>query len=83
MERTAERHGVNPKRLAWWRWSLRREEARPRSVKLLPVVVESSIAAPASVTWLEIVAAGVAIRAPIGTDVGYVAALVAAVRSTC
>ncbi|HEY2514123.1 MAG TPA: hypothetical protein VGI39_24820 [Polyangiaceae bacterium] len=50
---------------------------------MLPVVVASSAAASAPVTGLEIMVAGVAIRAPVGTDVDYMAALVAAVRSTC
>ena len=81
--RTAERHGVSPKRLAWWRWSLQRSPA-PTSAKLLPVVVGSVRPAPSSlVTWLEIASGDVTVRVPAGTDVAYVAALIAALRSTC
>ncbi len=83
--RTAERHGVNPQRLSWWRWSLRREKGGG-SARLLPVVVAGPSSEPhaPSVAWLEIaVGVGVAIRVPIGSDAGYVAALVAAIRATC
>jgi hypothetical protein len=53
-------------------------------VKLLPVVVAGGPPAPSSVmTWIEIAAGDVAIRVPVGTDVAYVAALIAAMRSTC
>lgn len=83
LERTAERHGVSAKSLAWWRWSLRRG-APSSPVKLLPVVVAGGPPAPSSVmTWIEIAAGDVAIRVPVGTDVAYVAALIAAMRSTC
>jgi transposase-like protein len=82
--RTAERHGVNPQRLSWWRWSLRREKGAG-SARLLPVVVAGLSTQPhaPSVAWLEIAVGGVAIRVPIGSDAGYVAALVAAIRTTC
>jgi len=82
--RTAERHGVSPQRLSWWRWALRREKGTS-SARLLPVVVAGASAhahAP-SVAWLEIVVEGVAIRVPIGSDAGYVAAVIAAIRATC
>ena len=88
---TAQRYRVRPKTLAWWRWTLRREEnkgprAKRQSAKLLPVVVRAEAVretvlgtAPIAITvWND-----VAFRVPIGTDVEYVAALVAAVRKTC
>jgi transposase-like protein len=88
---TAQRHGVRPKTLTWWRWMLRREEkkrpgAKRRPAKLLPVVVRAE--ATRETAWgTEPIAIAVgnevALRVPVGSDVGYVAALVAAVRKTC
>jgi transposase-like protein len=84
--RTAERHGVKPKTLAWWRWTLRREDARVTNAQVLPVVFSAG-SAPAIVTSTEPIAIAlpgdVSIRVPIGSDVSFVAALVAAVRATC
>jgi hypothetical protein len=81
--RTAERHGVNPQRLSWWRWTLRREEREAGSASLLPVVIAGPPAHPSFVGCLEIVVGGVAVRVPIGSDASYVATLVAALRTTC
>ena len=81
--RTAERHGVNPQRLSWWRWALRRKEKGTGSARLLPVVITDTKPQASSVTWLELAIEGVAIRVPVGTDAGYIATLVAAIRTTC
>lgn len=83
--RTAERHGVKPKTLAWWRWTLRREDATVTNAQLLPVVFSagpSSGSSPA-VEAIAIEVHDVSFRVPVGSDVSYVAALVAAVRATC
>lgn len=91
IENTAQRYGVRPKTLAWWRWTLRRDEkkgpvAKRRPATLLPVVVRAD--AMRETAWATepiaiAVCSDVAFRVPVGTDVGYVAALVAAVRKTC
>ena len=83
--RTAERHGVRPKTLAWWRWTLRRErETTTKEQQLLPVVFRAEPAATASSAEpIMIELRDVSGRVPIGSDVSYVAALVAAVRTTC
>ena len=88
---TAQRYGVRPKTLAWWRWMLRREEKKKRPgkrrpAKLLPIVVRAE-AVRETVCSTESIAISVcndvALRVPVGSDVGYVAALVAAVRKSC
>jgi hypothetical protein len=64
----------------------KRPNARPRSAKLLPVVVRAETTREAVWGTEPIVIAvcnDVAFRVPVGSDVGYVAALVAAVRKTC
>lgn len=80
----ARRLGVRAGTLSWWRWRLRREEPAPRRrrrAEFLPVVVaEPAVVAPCAV---EVEASGVRLRVEIGTDVRYVAALVAAIRTTC
>lgn len=85
---TARAHGVKPKTLAWWRWTLRREaESTPRSARLLPVVLSPGPTAVSKSFTHEAIAIelreGVSFRVPVGSDVGYVAALVAAVRGAC
>ena len=83
---TAERHGVNPKTLAWWRWTLRREREPVTNAQLLPVVFSagsaSAIASRAEPVVVDL-RDDISLRVPIGSDVSYVAALVAAVRATC
>ena len=81
---------MKPKTLAWWRWTLRREaEPTSKSARLLPVVLSSPGFAVAPKTFAHDEAItielreGVSLRVPVGSDVGYVAALVVAVRGTC
>ncbi len=80
----ARRLGVRGGTLSWWRWKLRQEGRTPRRARraaFLPVVVaEATLAAPAVV---ELEANGVTLRVELGTDIRYVAALVAAIRTTC
>lgn len=81
----AQRYGVRPKTLAWWRWTLRREGTSRSSAKLLPVVIRAEALEAVSRTKPIVIAVcnDVAFRVPVGSDVGYVAALVAAVRNKC
>jgi transposase-like protein len=84
--RTARRHDVNPRTLAWWRWTLRRAEPPTPAARLLPVVVASVAGAEPHLQHplVEISFGGdVSLLVPIGSDVGYVAALVEAMRATC
>jgi hypothetical protein len=84
LAQVARRHRVRPKTLSWWRWQLRRSQKMqaPRPPKLLPVHVPNGqmIVGRARV---EVRIDRVRIRAEAGTDVEYVAALVAALRARC
>lgn len=74
MREVAVRHGVNARTLAWWCSRLRREAP----VSLLPVVVRGAeMGRPALV---EVRVSDVVVCVEQGTDVSYVAALVAALR---
>jgi transposase-like protein len=79
----ARRLGVRAGTLSWWRWRLHREAPPPEhrgGAEFLPVV----IAEPARVMRaVEVETRGVRVRVELGTDVGYVASLVAAIRSRC
>lgn len=86
IESIAQRHGVRPKTLEWWRWRLRRDEKKRPQSKLLPIVLRAEVPRQvvASSTPIVIdICNDVAFRVPVGSDVGYVAELVAAVRKTC
>lgn len=71
--------------LKWWRWQIARQPASPPEAKLLPVVFTAGEPAiptapqPISIELDE----RLTFRVPVGTDEHYVAALLAAVRSTC
>jgi transposase-like protein len=92
IERTAQQHGVRPRTLSWWRWRLRHEAKKTQKrkknpeAKLLPIVLRAQppreVAAACAPIVVDILGE-VALRVPVGTDVGYVAELVAAVRKTC
>ena len=79
----ARRLGVRAGTLSWWRWNLRQQVARrdERRAEFLPVVVAEPVG-PKSAA-VEIEAGGVRLRVEVGTDIRYVAALVAAIRTTC
>ena len=84
--RTAERHGVRPKTLTWWRWRLRREDAAVPNARLLPVVFRAGPARAITSRPESVVIEArddLSLRVLIGSDVSYVAALVAAIRTTC
>lgn len=74
----ARRHRVQAKTLTWWRWKLRGARGRSVDARLLPVVVKQAEARVESV--IEVRVRDVAIRILGGSDVGYVAALVDALR---
>jgi hypothetical protein len=78
----ARRLRVRAGTLSWWLWKLRRESPKRRRRKpaeFLPVV----IAEPVRPAVVELEASGVRLRVEPGTDVRYVAELVAAIRATC
>ena len=84
----AER-GIRPKTFGWWRWHLR-EELRARKqkeeIRLLPVKVAPAMAIPACAAcarYVAIVVGDVEVRIEVGTEVAYVATLVAELRSRC
>ena len=72
----ARRHHVQPGTLSWWRWKLRGTRRKPL---LLPVVVRQPTVME-SADAIEIRVADLSIRVRSGSDVAYVAALVAALR---
>lgn len=83
---TARRHRLCPKSLRWWRWRLESEQpSRPTSPRMLPVVVRSPTvrdAEPSDEVRIEL-GGDVLLRVPASSDVHFVAALVAALRTTC
>jgi hypothetical protein len=67
--------------LQWWSWKFQREPSADPA-EFLPVVVGEQ-ATRVSTAALEVETNGVRIRIELGTDVGYVAALVTAIRAAC
>jgi transposase-like protein len=88
VEVTARRHRVRPGTLQWWKWQLGKTSSKSKpkraaEAKLLPVVLAAA-AAPTVMSPLTIeLVSGLTVRVPVGADVQYVAALIAAMRSTC
>lgn len=79
----ARRLGVRPRTLQWWGWRLGRERTKAaETVGFLPVVAQERIGS-VSTAAVELETSGVRVRIEVGTDVGYVAALVAAIRRAC
>ena len=74
----ARRHRVQPKTLTWWRWKLRSTRSTTVDARFLPVVVKQAGARLDS--FIELRVRDVTVRVVGGTDVGYVAALVDALR---
>jgi hypothetical protein len=83
---------VRPRTLSWWRWRLRHEAKKTQKrkkkpeAKLLPIVLRAQptgeVASGSTPIVVDILD-DVTLRVSVGTDVGYVAELVAAVRKTC
>lgn len=78
----ARRHRVRPKTLSWWRWQLRRTAATNAVPALLPVHVPAGEVVIGR-SRLQVQVGCVSVRADAGTDVEYIAALIAAVRARC
>jgi hypothetical protein len=78
----ARRHRVRPKTLSWWRWQLRRQDVSSAVPALLPVHVPTGEVVVGR-GQLEVQIGRVRVRADAGTDVEYIAALIAAVRARC
>lgn len=77
----AERRGVPPSTLSWWKWKLRSEAGLIGvGPSLLPVVVREQPVVMAN-HELELELGDVRMRVTVGTDPHYVAALVGALRS--
>jgi hypothetical protein len=77
----ARRLAVRPRTLQWWSWKLRRE-SNAKEAEFLPVVVDGR-GGSISTASLEVEMNGVRLRVEPGTDVQYVAALLAAIRAAC
>ena len=81
----AHRHGVKERTLGWWCWKLRGERRRGAVVaempRLLPVVLRDGEVAAELPRELALEWEDVRVRVVVGTDVGYVAALVKALRA--
>ena len=81
----ARRRGVKPRTLTWWCWKLRTERsstpgssAEPR---LLPIVLRDTTPQWSAVPTVVVEVGELRVRVEPGTDVGYVAALVGALRA--
>jgi hypothetical protein len=84
----ARRHQVRPRTLQWWCWRLRREAsgAKERVPRLVPVVVRQGLATPIverASAEVAVLVADVRVHFQVGADIGYVTALVAALRRSC
>jgi hypothetical protein len=88
-ERSGESHeefcaaqGLNVGSFRGWLYRLRSARATSSDITLLPVEVIAPVAPRAS-SSIVVEVADVEVRVAIGADVGYVAALVAELRSRC
>lgn len=87
----ARRLAVRPRTLSWWRWHLRNEPTKRAPVRgrsgvakaeFLPIVMGPA-AAVGRAGLVEIAVGDARVRVEAGVDVGYVVALVQALRSAC
>ena len=82
------RHRLSVRTFTWWRWHLLGNSAattRPKEkkVRLLAVDVKPALMTPTAPGAVHIRMADLDVRVEIGTDLGYVAALVEALRTRC
>ena len=79
------RHELVERTFCWWRWRLGGERHSPNEVttdvRLIPVDIVKTTAPGSNVVFLAV--AGIEVRVEVGTDVGYIAALMGALRSRC
>jgi hypothetical protein len=80
----AKRHGLKPRTLTWWRWRLSHAPAPSKAAapRLLPVALIPT-GTPQRDALVEIVVDEIRIRCAVGTDVDFVARLVAGLRTPC
>jgi hypothetical protein len=88
-ERSGESHddfcsarGLNVGTFRTWLYKLRSASTRSADITLLPVEVTMPVA-PRTPSTIVVVVAGVEVRVAIGADIGYVAGLIAELRSRC
>lgn len=74
--------GLNLASFRGWLYRIRRVAAGSSAITLLPVDVMAAPPPPAPSVVL-VAVGGVEVRVPLGTDVGYVAALVMELRARC
>jgi transposase-like protein len=79
----ARRHRVRPKTLSWWRWQMARGDKATLALPEFLPVHSTSDNAVAGRGQFEVQVGRVRVRAEAGTDVEYIAALVAALRARC
>lgn len=87
VESFCRRRGIRRSTLYWWRWKLGASRGRPgrgTAIRLLPVAVSPGISLePPAARGIIIQVASLQVHVEPGTDVGYVAALIEALRSRC
>lgn len=88
IKRFCAKHRVAPKTFARWRWRLRKERKgrRPRGrsgVRLVAVDVKPAPTIANGNGVFQIALGDIELRIEVGTDIGYVSALVGALRSRC
>jgi hypothetical protein len=87
VESFCRRRGIRRSTLYWWRWklgALRRRPGGDTAIRLLPVAVSAGISLePPAARVIVIHVADLQVQVESGTDVAYVASLVAAIRSRC
>ena len=80
------RHELVPRTFAWWRWRLgcdeRSAKRETNDVRLVPVDVVKTTPEP-RLNVVLLAVAGIEMHIEVGTDVVYVAALAAELRSRC
>lgn len=77
----AAEYGVNPKTLSWWKWRFRQElGAHTEQAEFLPVVVREVSLQDEAPKEVRLELADLRLSVEVGTDPGYVAALVGALR---
>jgi hypothetical protein len=79
------RHGIRPRTLSWWRWRLGgRRRSVHNKVRLVAVDVAPHVLEPQRAeNSIRIALSNLVVHVEVGTDVGYVGALLEALRARC